>query len=167
VYFGASGFQHEALSSPKGAIVYSVYLGDPLNRYEYLSADAANGAASDLEGPKAMRTIDIPWYEGTHLTKLPEGPEHKYLVTDAERDMRVIFIWHPTDYIEPRHIHEATHTNVVLSGSMIVDGRELRRGDVIYGPSNVDHGPLDSPDGVVLIGVVRGGRGGFEHKYEK
>jgi hypothetical protein len=53
-------------------------------------------------------------------------------------------------------VHGGSHATTVLKGRAIVDGLTLGPLDVILGPSNEPHGPLDYPDGCKLLSVFHG-----------
>jgi quercetin dioxygenase-like cupin family protein len=65
---------------------------------------------------------------------------------DVENNLYMRLVDQPANSIEPRHTHPGTHATTVLKGRALVDGLTLNTLDVILGPSNEPHGPLEYPD---------------------
>jgi anti-sigma factor ChrR (cupin superfamily) len=98
---------------------------------------------------------DAPWEPADQLG-LPEGVEWR-LYEECENGDLVVLVRFPPGYFEPRHVHDALHYDVIIEGEMHVDGRVLRPGDYLRGPSKVPHGPMAYPRGCTVFGVVRDG----------
>jgi quercetin dioxygenase-like cupin family protein len=101
-------------------------------------------------------SADIPWIDAYEIAELPSGCEVKVLRQDIEANERDLLVRFPPGYVEPAHTHAGEHHNIILEGRMLVDGKTLGPGDFMYGPSHVEHGPLEYPDGIVLFASCRG-----------
>ena len=75
---------------------------------------------------------------------------------DKESSLCIRLIDYPVGSTEPRHVHGGTHATTVLKGRAIVDGLTLGPLDVVLGPSNEPHGPLNYPDGCQLLSAFQG-----------
>ena len=96
-------------------------------------------------GIKIVRFGDVPWE--------PRSEDDwpclvKRQLFDAERDMTIRIVWYARGAVEPRHVHGGSHAAFLLLGSAEIDGVSLGPWDVVYGPGNHPHGPLDfeNPD---------------------
>lgn len=105
---------------------------------------------------------DEPWVAAEPLG-LPPGVKWRLYETSDGGD-RVMLVRFPPGYVEPRHVHEAEHWDVIVEGEMHVDGRILRRGDYLRGFPGKRHGPMSYPKGCTVFAVVRGGS--ILHEYE-
>ncbi|GEM_PF-3181956 len=83
--------------------------------------------------------------------KLPRGARVKVLRRDRKNNVLDMLIRWPEGYVEPRHTHTSTHSVVVLQGRVIVEGKELRKGGYIYGPSGKAHGPFEWHDDCIVF----------------
>lgn len=83
-------------------------------------------------------------------------PLVKRMHRDPERDLAVNLIWYAHGVVEPRHVHGATHATWVLLGSAEMDGQRIGPHNLIYGPSEVPHGPLRYEDACLLFGTLAG-----------
>ena len=52
----------------------------------------------------------------------------------------------PPGYVEPEHVHESSHSIVVLEGVQIVKGVHLRPGDYVWASGPEPHGPYEYPE---------------------
>jgi hypothetical protein len=60
----------------------------------------------------------------------------------------------PPGYVLPRHAHSVVRFEVVVEGSLEVDGRVLRPGDVMVSEANEFYGPHTAgPDGCTTVEV--------------
>ncbi len=75
---------------------------------------------------------------------------------DAENNLFMRLVDQPVNSVEPRHAHPGTHATTVLKGRTLVDGLTLDTLDVILGPGNEPHGPLEYPDGCQLFSCFQG-----------
>ena len=75
---------------------------------------------------------------------------------DKDNALCIRLIDYPVGSTEPRHVHGGTHATTVLKGRAIVDGLTLGPLDVVLGPSNEPHGPLNYPDGCQLLSAFQG-----------
>ena len=113
----------------------------------------------------AIHDSDIEWEEdlANELLTLPKGVKAKVFAHDKKMgriDMKVKF---PPGYVEPAHSHKSWHSILVLKGRMCVDGKDLRRGDYIFGWDKL-HGPYEYPDGAEAFVVFLGE--GTEHIWD-
>lgn len=105
-------------------------------------------------GFKIVRFGDMAWEPRTEdewpcLTK-----RHLF---DPVRNLTCRFVWYARGAVEPRHVHGGNHAAFVMLGQAKVDGKVLGPWDVMYGPGNVPHGPLDYPCGCMLFVMLKGG----------
>jgi quercetin dioxygenase-like cupin family protein len=110
---------------------------------------------SRANGVFIAQVDDEPWAPGDPVG-LPQGLEWRLYESSESGDL-VALARFPPGYVEPRHVHEAEHFDVIVDGEMHVDGHVLRRGDYIRGYKNVPHGPMAYPKGVTVFAVVKGG----------
>jgi quercetin dioxygenase-like cupin family protein len=107
-----------------------------------------------VAGYQLVRVAEIPWEDRVNVDGWPSRAGMYYDDRDNSLCMRLID--YPLGSIEPRHVHAGSHATTVLKGRAIVDGLTLGPLDVILGPSNEPHGPLDYPDGCKLLSVFHG-----------
>jgi hypothetical protein len=93
------------------------------------------------EGLTIVRVKDIPWEARVNVDGWPNRAGMYYDNRDIELCIRLID--YPVGSIEPRHVHDGKHGTTVLKGKALIDGLTLGPLDVILGPSNEPHGPLD------------------------
>jgi quercetin dioxygenase-like cupin family protein len=105
-------------------------------------------------GYEIVRVADIPWEDRRNVDNWPSRAGMYY--DDRENNLCMRLIDYPLGSVEPRHVHGGSHATTVLKGRAIVDGLTLKPLDVILGPSNEPHGPLDYPDGCKLLSVFHG-----------
>jgi mannose-6-phosphate isomerase-like protein (cupin superfamily) len=109
------------------------------------------------------QTGDEPW-ESSDSLGLPGGKHYTYKEGDDD-GIRGIIGTFPPGYVEPEHVHDDTdHWCVIIDGEMHVDGKVLTRGDYIYAPRGVRHGPFHYPVGAMIFANVRGGD--FVHHFD-
>ncbi len=107
-------------------------------------------------GCNIVRASELQWEE-----RLRFGDKKNRAKTywhDAENNLFMRLVDQPPHSIEPRHVHPGTHATTVLKGRALVDGLTLNTLDVILGPSNEPHGPLEYPDdtGCQLLSCFQG-----------
>ena len=100
------------------------------------------------------RLAQIPWEDRVNVDGWPSRAGMYWDDRDNKLCMRLID--YPFGSIEPRHVHGGSHATTVLKGRAIVDGLTLGPLDVILGPSNEPHGPLDYPEGCKLLSIFHG-----------
>ncbi len=105
-------------------------------------------------GMTIVRVKDIPWEDRINVDNWPSRAGLYYENRDLELCIRLID--YPVGSVEPRHVHAGMHATTVLKGRAIIDGLTLGPLDVIIGPSNEPHGPLEYPDGCILLSAFQG-----------
>ena len=106
------------------------------------------------QGLTIVRLADIPWEARVNVDGWPNRAGMYYDNRDLELCIRLID--YPVGSIEPRHVHDGKHGTTVLKGKAIIDGLTLGPLDVILGPSNEPHGPLNYTDGCILLSAFQG-----------
>lgn len=101
-----------------------------------------------------VRVDDIPWEARVNVDNWPNRAGMYYDNRDLELCIRLID--YPLGSVEPRHVHAGRHATTVLKGRAIIDGMTLGPLDVVLGPSNEPHGPLEYPDGCILLSAFQG-----------
>lgn len=104
---------------------------------------------------------ELDWKDDD-LFSLERGVLVKVFYHDAAEDITDYLIKFPQGYVEPRHVHEGSHSVIVIEGLLIAEGEQMRPGDYVYGAANQAHGPFESPEGSVLFSSMRGGT---SHRY--
>jgi quercetin dioxygenase-like cupin family protein len=109
----------------------------------------------------AVRAVDLDWVNADSLFDLPPGVEMRLLSEDLAVGRRDFLIKLPPGYVEPRHSHAGEHSVMILEGTIVVnhdDGSKvtLGPGDYVFGPAQLEHGPMEYPVGCVLFGSFRG-----------
>ena len=105
-------------------------------------------------GYKIARVAEIAWEDRKNVDGWPSRAGMYYDDRDNQLCMRLID--YPVGSIEPRHVHPGAHATTVLKNTARVDGLTLVPLDVIVGPSNEPHGPLDYRDGCKLFSAFVG-----------
>jgi hypothetical protein len=105
-------------------------------------------------GYEIARFADIPWEDRMNVDGWPSRAG--MYCNDTENNLCMRLIDYPVGSTEPRHVHSGTHATTVLRGHTLVDGLTLRPLDVILGPSNEPHGPLQYPEGCQLFSAFQG-----------
>jgi hypothetical protein len=101
-----------------------------------------------------VRFKEIPWEDRINVDNWPSRAGMYYDNRDLELCIRLID--YPLGSVEPRHVHAGMHATTVLKGKAIIDGLTLGPLDVVIGPSNEPHGPLEYPDGCILLSAFQG-----------
>lgn len=109
-----------------------------------------------------LDTASLEWQDGASLLTLPRGVKIKLLSEDKTRGRRDMLVSFPPGYVEPRHLHDGYHSDILLEGTWIVEGKVLKPGGYVFGPANVAHGPFECPDGVIVFASFYGNP---EHRY--
>lgn len=105
-------------------------------------------------GMTVVRVADIEWEDRINVDNWPSRAGMYY--DNRDLDLCIRLIDYPVGSVEPRHVHAGMHATTLLKGRAIVDGKTLGPLDVILGPSNEPHGPLDYPDGCILLSAFQG-----------
>ncbi len=87
---------------------------------------------------------------------LGEGVQVKVLHSDPSTQQVDLLVKFPAGYVEPRHVHDSTHSVAVLDGLQIAEGETMRPGDYVFGAANVPHGPFEYPEGCTVFASFRG-----------
>lgn len=99
---------------------------------------------------------DLEWKDDLDVFNLGEGVQVKLLRRDSKAGLIDLLVKFPAGYIEPRHVHDSTHSVVVLEGLQIAEGEPMRPGDYVFGGANTPHGPFEYPEGCVVFASFRG-----------
>ena len=105
-------------------------------------------------GIQIVRLAEIPWENRVNVDNSPSRAGMYY--DDRENELCIRLIDYPVGSIEPRHVHGGTHATTLLKGNAIIDGLTLGPLDVILGPSNEPHGPINYPQGCKLLSAFQG-----------
>lgn len=103
---------------------------------------------------RIVRLADIPWEDRVNTDGWPCRAGTYY--DDPASGLCLRLIDYPKGSVEPRHVHPGMHATTVLKNRAIVDGLTLGPLDVVLGPSNEPHGPLDYADGCFLLSAFIG-----------
>ncbi len=109
---------------------------------------------AELGGYTIVRQADIVWEDRRNVDGWPSRAGMYY--DDRENALCMRLIDYPVGSVEPRHVHAGAHATTLLSHSAVVDGITLKPLDVVLGPSNEPHGPLDYRDSCQLFSVFAG-----------
>ena len=109
---------------------------------------------ADTGGYTIVRKADIPWEDRKNVDGWPSRAGMYY--DDRENELCMRLIDYPVGSVEPRHTHPGAHATTLLKHSAVVDGIKLKPLDVVLGPSNEPHGPLDYRDSCQLFSVFVG-----------
>lgn len=105
-------------------------------------------------GYKIARVAEIPWEDRKNVDGWPSRAGMYY--DDRENELCLRLIDYPVGSVEPRHVHAGAHATTVLENTAVVDGITLHPLDVVVGPSNEPHGPLDYRNGCKLFSAFVG-----------
>ena len=105
-------------------------------------------------GLTVVRVDEIPSEDRINVDNWPSRAGMYYDNRDLSLCIRLID--YPVGSIEPRHVHAGMHATTVLKGRAIIDGLTLKPLDVVIGPSNEPHGPLEYPEGCILLSAFIG-----------
>ena len=105
-------------------------------------------------GYEIVKVAGIPWEDRKNVDGWPSRAGMYW--DDRGNQLCMRLIDYPVGAIEPRHVHGGSHATTVLKGRAIIDGLTLKQLDVVLGPSNEPHGPLNYPEGCQLFSVFHG-----------
>lgn len=103
---------------------------------------------------RIVRVATIPWEDRVNVDNWPSKAGMYY--NNPKTELCIRLINYGVGAIEPRHVHAGMHATTVLKGRAIVDGVTLGPLDVVLGPSNEPHGPLNYPDSCQLLSAFQG-----------
>jgi anti-sigma factor ChrR (cupin superfamily) len=94
---------------------------------------------------------DATWID----TGLP-GIRVRILAVDKARSLVTLVIRAEAGAVYPSHKHHGPEECFVISGSVVIDGRELRAGDFHHADADSDHGEITTTEGaeVLLVGAI-------------
>lgn len=76
----------------------------------------------------------------------------KVLRIDKETGAKVMLLKYPKGFQVPRHTHPSDESGIVLEGKTINEkGTEIKKGMYFFIPAEVEHGPMNAPEGCVLL----------------
>ncbi len=115
-------------------------------------------ARKDLVPPalRRLHSRDLEWQDDLDVFQLGNGVQVKVLRADSEAQEVDLLVKFPAGYVEPRHVHDSTHSVIVLEGLQIAEGEPMRPGDYVLGAANLPHGPFEYPEGCVGFARFRG-----------
>jgi anti-sigma factor ChrR (cupin superfamily) len=84
------------------------------------------------------------------------GIRMKVLAVDPARSLATLLIRAEPGAIYPSHQHHGPEECLVLSGSVVIDGRVLRAGDFHHADEGSEHGEITTIDGaeVLIVGAI-------------
>ncbi len=109
---------------------------------------------AETGGYTIVRKAEIPWEERKNVDGWPSRAGMYY--DDRENELCMRLIDYPVGSVEPRHVHAGAHATTLLKHHAVIDGVRLKPLDVVLGPSNEPHGPLDYRDSCQLFSVFSG-----------
>ena len=88
-------------------------------------------------------------------TGLP-GISARILAVDRTRSLVTLLIRAEPGAVYPPHKHHGAEECLVLSGSVVLDGRVLRAGDFHHADADTDHGEITTTEGaeVLIVGAL-------------
>jgi quercetin dioxygenase-like cupin family protein len=99
---------------------------------------------------------DLQWQDDLDFFDLGQGVQVKVLYSDPDAQLVDLLVKFPPSYVEPRHVHDSTHSVVVLEGVQVAEGEAMRPGDYVFGGANTPHGPFEYPEGCIVFASFRG-----------
>lgn len=107
---------------------------------------------------------DLEWQDDTNdILTLGKGVQVKILYHDPETQHTDMLVRFPPGYVEPEHVHDSTHSLIVLEGLQVHRGEPLRPGDYMFASANERHGPFEYPEGCLVFASFRGPSS--QHRY--
>ncbi|SRR5579875_568029 len=103
-----------------------------------------------MKGLLIKRISEGKWRPDPFM-KLPKGARIKVLRHDEKTSTLECLIRWPDGYIEPRHTHNSQHSTFILQGRVMVEGKELRAGDYLFGRPGLPHGPFEWHDDCIVF----------------
>jgi quercetin dioxygenase-like cupin family protein len=113
----------------------------------------------DLEKIKWEPIEQVLGRVGARESEFMKGAWIKVLRIDKETGARVMLLKYPKGFRAPKHTHPSDESGMVLEGKTVNEkGTEIKKGMYFFIPAGVEHGPMDVPDGCVLL-IHSSGRG--------
>lgn len=108
-------------------------------------------AAARTPSRYTLRSDEGEWAE----TGLP-GIRAKVLAVDKVRSLATMLVRAEPGAVYPSHKHHGPEECLVLSGSVVIDGRILRAGDFHHADEDSDHGEISTTEGaeVLIVGAI-------------
>jgi anti-sigma factor ChrR (cupin superfamily) len=80
----------------------------------------------------------------------------KVLAVDSVRSVATLLIRAEPGAVYPSHKHHGPEECYVISGSVLIDGRELRPGDFHHADEGSDHAEITTTTGadVLIVGAI-------------
>lgn len=153
--YGPTDVPHGPFECPEGCLVFAHFEGS-LEHDWPPKEDVEAAAASAPEERVITDPRQLEWQDGSELFTLPKGVKMKMLGENPATGRRDMLVYFPPGYVEPRHTHGGTHSDVLLQGRWIIEGTEVGPGGYIYGPADVPHGPFECPEGCLVFGSFHG-----------
>ena len=101
---------------------------------------------------------NVEWVDGTAESGLPPGVRTKLLSFHPAAGVRNVLASFPAGYVEPRHTPGVVHATFLLEGRWIIEGKEIGPGGYMFGPGDLPHGLVESPEGsLVFTSALRSG----------
>ncbi len=108
-------------------------------------------AAARTPSRYTLRSDEGEWTE----TGLP-GIRAKLLAVDKVRSLATILVRAEAGAVYPSHKHHGPEECLVLSGTVVIDGRILRAGDFHHADEDSEHGEITTTEGaeVLIVGAI-------------
>lgn len=108
-------------------------------------------AAARAPSRYTLRSDEGEWTE----TGLP-GIRAKVLAVDKVRSLATILVRAEAGAVYPSHMHHGPEECLVLSGTVVIDGRILRAGDFHHADEDSEHGEITTTEGaeVLIVGAI-------------
>jgi anti-sigma factor ChrR (cupin superfamily) len=108
-------------------------------------------AAARTPSRYTLRSDEGEWTE----TGLP-GIRAKVLAVDKVRSLATILVRAEAGAVYPSHKHHGPEECLVLSGTVVIDGRILRAGDFHHADEDSEHGEITTTEGaeVLIVGAI-------------
>ncbi|MCC7105840.1 MAG: hypothetical protein IT307_11915 [Chloroflexi bacterium] len=151
VVYGPGRVPHGPLLYENGCMLFSVNHGGSF--HTAVDGEYA-GAPSDGLPAQLVHERDHEW-QATVSQGGQWSSKTKTLLYDPARQYTAKMILWPAGSTAPRHVHPGFHANLIFSGSATVGGQTFGPWDLIYGPGDTPHGPIEfSEDCIMVVGGV-------------
>lgn len=145
--YGPGGVPHGPLLYENGCVLFGMTHGGFLH-----TAVDDSVAAPPFDGlsPRTVAERERPW-EDTVGEGAGWVSQTKLMLHDPARDYSAKLVRWPAGSSSPRHIHPGSHAGIIMAGSAVVGGELLSPWDVVYGPGDAPHGPIEFPEECLLL----------------